>query len=157
MKPDLIRIRTAEGRSRATASGQQMGRPPQLMPEQQGEVRKSGTEGTALKGNCSTPSRTVAMGRILAATAAFERLQVIFTRPNSPVAPILERGLSSYRLTGQKPASYCSPQVSNYVEGACQELRCGSNDVSEGVAIGYDGRMHEARPSHNDTEQIYVG
>ena len=97
MKPDLIRIRTAEGRSRATASGQQMGRPPQLMPEQQGEVRKSGTEGTALKGNCSTPSRTVAMGRILAATAAFERLQVIFTRPNSPVAPILEGGVEQLR------------------------------------------------------------
>ena len=32
---DLIRTRTAEGRSRAKAQGQQMGRPPALTPEQQ--------------------------------------------------------------------------------------------------------------------------
>src|SRR6202522_211167 len=36
---DLIRTRTAEGRSRAKARGQRMGRPPKLTPEQQREAR----------------------------------------------------------------------------------------------------------------------
>src|SRR5216683_145568 len=35
---DLIRTRTAEGRSRAKAQGQQMGRPPALTPAQQKEA-----------------------------------------------------------------------------------------------------------------------
>ena len=35
---DLIRTRTAEGRARATARGQHMGRPPKLTPEQKREV-----------------------------------------------------------------------------------------------------------------------
>jgi len=37
---DLIRTRTAEGRSRAKARGQQMGRPSALTPEQQKEVTR---------------------------------------------------------------------------------------------------------------------
>jgi DNA invertase Pin-like site-specific DNA recombinase len=36
---DLIRTRTAEGRTRAKARGQRMGRPPKLTPEQQREAR----------------------------------------------------------------------------------------------------------------------
>ncbi|MFZ2104168.1 MAG: recombinase family protein, partial [Roseiarcus sp.] len=35
---DLIRTRTAEGRTRAKARGQRMGRPPKLTPEQQREA-----------------------------------------------------------------------------------------------------------------------
>ncbi len=35
---DLIRTRTAEGRARATARGQHMGRPPKLTPEQRREA-----------------------------------------------------------------------------------------------------------------------
>ena len=35
---DLIRTRTAEGRSRAKERGQRMGRPPALTPEQRNEV-----------------------------------------------------------------------------------------------------------------------
>ncbi|UGY20888.1 recombinase family protein (plasmid) [Bradyrhizobium septentrionale] len=35
---DLIRTRTAEGRARATARGQHMGRPPKLTPEQKREA-----------------------------------------------------------------------------------------------------------------------
>jgi DNA invertase Pin-like site-specific DNA recombinase len=46
---DLIRTRTAEGRSRAKAKGQHMGRPPKLTPQQQKEARKRRAEGATLK------------------------------------------------------------------------------------------------------------
>ena len=46
---DLIRTRTAEGRSRAKARGQHMGRPSALAPQQQAEARKRRDEGATLK------------------------------------------------------------------------------------------------------------
>jgi len=46
---DLIRTRTAEGRSRAKARGQHMGRPPALTPQQQTEARQRRAEGATLK------------------------------------------------------------------------------------------------------------
>src|SRR4051812_7807163 len=46
---DLIRTRTAEGRERAKARGQHMGRPPALTPQQQAEARKRRSEGATLK------------------------------------------------------------------------------------------------------------
>jgi DNA invertase Pin-like site-specific DNA recombinase len=46
---DLIRTRTAEGRSRAKARGQHMGRPPKLNPAQQAEARRRRAEGATLK------------------------------------------------------------------------------------------------------------
>ena len=46
---DLIRTRTAEGRARATAAGQHMGRPPKLTPQQQAEARQRRAEGATLK------------------------------------------------------------------------------------------------------------
>ena len=46
---DLIRTRTAEGRSRAKARGQHMGRPPALTPQQQAEARKRRAEGATLR------------------------------------------------------------------------------------------------------------
>ena len=46
---DLIRTRTAEGRSRAKARGQHMGRPPSLTPQQQVEARRRRAEGETLK------------------------------------------------------------------------------------------------------------
>ena len=46
---DLIRTRTAEGRSRAKACGQHMGRPPKLTPQQQAEARRRRAEGETLK------------------------------------------------------------------------------------------------------------
>src|SRR5208337_4850906 len=46
---DLIRTRTAEGRSRAKARGQHMGRPPKLTPEQQREARRRRAEGATLE------------------------------------------------------------------------------------------------------------
>jgi DNA invertase Pin-like site-specific DNA recombinase len=45
---DLIRTRTAEGRSRAKARGQQMGRPPKLTLQQQKEARRRRAEGATL-------------------------------------------------------------------------------------------------------------
>jgi DNA invertase Pin-like site-specific DNA recombinase len=46
---DLIRARTAEGRSRARARGQSMGRPPSLTPEQRAEARRRREEGATLQ------------------------------------------------------------------------------------------------------------
>src|ERR1700757_1211830 len=46
---DLIRTRTAEGRSRAKARGQHMGRPPKLTPQQQAEARRRRAEGATLR------------------------------------------------------------------------------------------------------------
>src|SRR3954462_2051596 len=45
---DLIRTRTTEGRSRAKARGQHMGRPPKLTPQQQAEARRR-AEGATLQ------------------------------------------------------------------------------------------------------------
>src|SRR5271170_6544254 len=46
---DLIRTRTVEGRSRAKARGQHMGRPPKLTQQQQKEARRRRAEGATLK------------------------------------------------------------------------------------------------------------
>jgi len=46
---DLIRTRTAEGRSRAKAQGRQMGRPPALTPEQQKEASQPRARGATLQ------------------------------------------------------------------------------------------------------------
>jgi DNA invertase Pin-like site-specific DNA recombinase len=46
---DLIRTRTAEGRSRAKARGKHMGRPRALTPQQQKEARQKRAEGATLK------------------------------------------------------------------------------------------------------------
>ena len=45
---DLIRTRTAEGRSRARKRGQRMGRKPKLTEEQQAEARRRRAEGATL-------------------------------------------------------------------------------------------------------------
>ena len=46
---DLIRTRTAEGRSRAKARGQHMGGPPKLTPTQQKEARRRRAQGETFK------------------------------------------------------------------------------------------------------------
>src|SRR4051812_34672985 len=48
MERDLIKTRTAEGRDRAKARGQSMGRPPKLTPQQQAEARRHRAEGATL-------------------------------------------------------------------------------------------------------------
>jgi DNA invertase Pin-like site-specific DNA recombinase len=64
---DLIRTRTAEGRSRAQKRGQHMGRPPKLTAPQQIEARRRRSEGATLAelarrygGGKSTISRLMA-------------------------------------------------------------------------------------------------
>ncbi len=46
---DLIRTRTAEGRSRAKQRGQHMGRPPRLIPQQATEARQRRMDGATLR------------------------------------------------------------------------------------------------------------
>jgi DNA invertase Pin-like site-specific DNA recombinase/predicted nucleotidyltransferase len=46
---DLIRTRTAEGRSRAKARGAHMGRPPSLTPQQQEEARQRRADGATVR------------------------------------------------------------------------------------------------------------
>ena len=46
---DLIRARTAEGRSRAKARGTHMGRPPALTSQQQAEARQRRADGATLQ------------------------------------------------------------------------------------------------------------
>ena len=48
VKRDLIRTRTAEGRSRAQRRGQRMGRKPKLTEAQQAEARRRRAEGATL-------------------------------------------------------------------------------------------------------------
>ncbi len=48
LERDLIRTRTAEGRSRAQKRGQGMGRKPKLTEAQQAEARKRRVEGVTL-------------------------------------------------------------------------------------------------------------
>jgi DNA invertase Pin-like site-specific DNA recombinase len=75
---DLIRTRTAEGRSRAKARGQHMGRPPKLTPPQQVEARKRRAEGATLK----ELAKSYNVGR-----ATISRLSL------SLVRPVLQRSL----------------------------------------------------------------
>ena len=49
VKRDLIRTRTAEGRSRAKAQGKHMGRPPSLTPAQQKEAARRRAQGATLQ------------------------------------------------------------------------------------------------------------
>ncbi len=46
---DLIITRTADGRARAKARGQHMGRKPSLTPQQQAEARQRRAEGATLR------------------------------------------------------------------------------------------------------------
>ena len=56
---DLIRTRTAEGRSRATAQGKAMGRPPSLTPAQQKEASRRRAQGATLKELAQSYDRSI--------------------------------------------------------------------------------------------------
>ncbi len=60
---DLIRTRTAEGRSRAKARGKHMGRPPSLTPEQQKEATRRRAEGATLQELADSYDRSIATMR----------------------------------------------------------------------------------------------
>jgi DNA invertase Pin-like site-specific DNA recombinase len=60
---DLIRTRTAEGRSRAKAQGKAMGRPPSLTPAQQKEAIRRRTAGATLQELADSYDRSIATMR----------------------------------------------------------------------------------------------
>jgi DNA invertase Pin-like site-specific DNA recombinase len=60
---DLIRTRTAEGRSRAKARGQPMGRPPSLTPTQQKEATRRRAQGATLQELADSYDRSISTMR----------------------------------------------------------------------------------------------
>src|SRR5919202_1373713 len=60
---DLIRTRTAEGRSRAKAQGKAVGRPPALTPEQQKEATRRRAEGATLQELADSYDRSISTMR----------------------------------------------------------------------------------------------
>jgi DNA invertase Pin-like site-specific DNA recombinase len=60
---DLIRTRTAEGRSRAKERGQRMGRPPSLTPAQQKEATRRRAQGATLQELADSYDRSIATMR----------------------------------------------------------------------------------------------
>src|SRR6478672_3834251 len=60
---DLIRTRTAEGRSRAKARGKHMGRPPSLTPAQQNEATRRRAQGATLQELADSYDRSIATMR----------------------------------------------------------------------------------------------
>jgi DNA invertase Pin-like site-specific DNA recombinase len=60
---DLIRTRTAEGRSRAKAQGAHMGRPPSLTPAQQKEATRRRAQGATLQELADSYDRSISTMR----------------------------------------------------------------------------------------------
>jgi DNA invertase Pin-like site-specific DNA recombinase len=60
---DLIRTRTAEGRSRAKAQGKAMGRPPSLTPTQQKEATRRRAQGATLQELADSYDRSISTMR----------------------------------------------------------------------------------------------
>jgi DNA invertase Pin-like site-specific DNA recombinase len=60
---DLIRTRTAEGRSRAKAQGQQMGRPPALSLRNSGKRPPDGAAGATLQELADSYDRSISTMR----------------------------------------------------------------------------------------------
>jgi DNA invertase Pin-like site-specific DNA recombinase len=60
---DLIRTRTAEGRSRAKARGKHMGRPPSLTPAQQKEATRRRAQGATLQELADSYDRSISTMR----------------------------------------------------------------------------------------------
>src|SRR5436190_10298212 len=67
---DLIRTRTAEGRSRAKARGQPMGRPPSLTPAQQKEATRRRAQGATLQELADSYDRSISTMRRATRAAA---------------------------------------------------------------------------------------
>ena len=60
---DLIRSRTAEGRTRAKAQGKHMGRPPSLTPAQQEEATRQRAQGATLQELADSYDRSISTMR----------------------------------------------------------------------------------------------
>jgi DNA invertase Pin-like site-specific DNA recombinase len=74
---DLIRTRTAEGRSRAKAQGKHMGRPPSLTPAQIKEATRRRAQGATLQGLADSYDRSIPTMRRVTRVANTRR----FVRP----------------------------------------------------------------------------
>jgi DNA invertase Pin-like site-specific DNA recombinase len=66
---DLIRTRTAEGRSRATAQGKRMGRPPSLTLALQKEATRRRAQGATLRELADSYDRSISTMRRVTRTA----------------------------------------------------------------------------------------
>jgi DNA invertase Pin-like site-specific DNA recombinase len=66
---DLIRTRTAEGRSRAKAQGKAMGRPPSLTPAQQKEATRRRAQGATLQELADSYDRSISTMRRVTSAA----------------------------------------------------------------------------------------
>jgi len=77
---DLIRARTDEGRQRAKARGQHMGRPPTLTPRQRSEAVKALKDGTATQADLA---RRFAVSQSTISRLA-DKVADTFTRPPAP-------------------------------------------------------------------------
>jgi DNA invertase Pin-like site-specific DNA recombinase len=87
---DLIRTRTAEGRSRAKARGQHMGRPSKLTDVQKVETRRRRAEGATLKElaesydvGLATISRLASRAKVRAEQITAHPSRVDFDRKNA--------------------------------------------------------------------------
>src|SRR5271168_4829239 len=72
---DLIRTRTAEGRSRAKARGQPMGRPPSLTPAQKEEATRRRAQGATLQELADSYDRSISTMRRATRAAQFRRVK----------------------------------------------------------------------------------
>jgi DNA invertase Pin-like site-specific DNA recombinase len=103
---DLIRTRTAEGRSRAKARGKHIGHPPSLTPEQQKEATRRRAQGATLKELADGYDRSIATMRRVT-RAAEETSEVITPASPSGKSPFGGNGerlmLESRQRRGAKP------------------------------------------------------
>jgi DNA invertase Pin-like site-specific DNA recombinase len=83
---DLIRTRTAEGRSRAKARGQHMGRPLKLMPQPQKEARRRRAAGATLKERAKSYNVGSTCARLRLIRTAIEKTRSSPTAANPPAA-----------------------------------------------------------------------
>jgi DNA invertase Pin-like site-specific DNA recombinase len=96
---DLIRTRTVEGRSRAKAQGQQMGRPPALTPSQQKEATRRRAQGATL--HEVARSYNVGISTIRRATrGAWSRTRSVDGRPRIRLTLTRKKGIGCSKLWG---------------------------------------------------------
>src|SRR5205085_10327312 len=90
---DLIRTRTAEGRSRAKAQGKHMGRPPSLTPAQQKEATRRRAEGATLQELADNYDRSISTMRRATRAASLPRAD----------SPELEGAVSHHDAQAEDP------------------------------------------------------
>ena len=89
---DLIRTRTAEGRSRAKARGQHMGRPPKLTPQQQKEARRR--RAPPYSAGAPASSGSIGISALRSRSATHTRYRRVASAPSSEdtIRPSRPRG-----------------------------------------------------------------